>query len=293
VGYGLILIAILAWILKKAQGDKKIFWMLLVCGVTTVIAGAITGSWFGDATSALIPPGSGLYRFVEGDPETQQLGLRQKMMLFDPMKQPMAFFLLSLGLGYFQIQCGLLIACVANLIKKDWAAAVCEQLVWIIHLNCILGLGLAKGGMLPSVLARPFGITAIVTSLVILLFTVRTGAWGGRLGLGFYQLFSTVFYMGDVLSYSRLMALGMVGAGFGMAINVLVKLVAEVPYVGWLLGALVFVGGHLFNVALSVLGAFVHTMRLQFVEFFPKFFTGGGHIFKPLSNEFKYVSVKE
>ena len=93
------------------------------------------------------------------------------------------------------------------------------------------------------------------------------------------QLFSTVFYGGDILSYVRLMALGMVGSGFGMAINVLVKLVMEAPYVGWLLGAVVFVGGHLFNLAISMLGAFVHTMRLQFVEFFPKFFTGGGRDF--------------
>jgi V/A-type H+-transporting ATPase subunit I len=110
--------------------------------------------------------------------------------------------------------------------------------------------------------------------------------------LGVYQLFSTVFYMGDVLSYARLMALGMVGSGFGMAINVLVKLVVDIPYVGWLLGAVVFIGGHLFNVALSILGAFVHTMRLQFVEFFPKFFTGGGRDFIPLRKDYKHILVK-
>ena len=85
----------------------------------------------------------------------------------------------------------------------------------------------------------------------------------------------------------------MVGAGFGMAINVLVKLIAEVPYVGWLLGALLFVGGHLFNIALSVLGAFVHTMRLQFVEFFGKFYEGGGKPFEPFHAETKYVDIKE
>jgi V/A-type H+-transporting ATPase subunit I len=285
VGYGLILVAILAWALKKVQGDKKMFWMLLVCGIMTALAGAVTGSWFGDAVTALLPEGSGLRAGLDW--------MRVKLMLFDPMTQPMTFFLLSLGLGYFQIQCGLLIAFFANLAKKDWAAAVCEQLIWLIHLNCLLCIGLAVGGVLPSGLARPLGITAGVTSLVILLFTVRSGGWGGRLGLGFYQLFSTVFYMGDVLSYSRLMALGMVGSGFGMAINVLVKLVADVPYVGWLLGAAVFVGGHLFNVALSVLGAFVHTMRLQFVEFFPKFFSGGGQDFQPLRNNYRYIELKQ
>ncbi|MCI0499164.1 MAG: V-type ATP synthase subunit I [Planctomycetales bacterium] len=285
VGYGLILVAILAWVLKKAKGDKRIFWMLLVCGIMTVLAGAITGSWFSNSVTALLPEGSGLRMGLDW--------IRVKMMLFDPMTEPMTFFLLSLGLGYFQIQCGLLIAFFANLAKKDLAAALCDQLTWIVHLNCLLCMGLAVGGVLPAGLAKPCGIVAGITSLTILLFTARSGSWGGRLGLGFYQLFSTVFYMGDVLSYSRLMALGMVGSGFGMAINELAKLFAEAPYVGWLLGAVVFVGGHLFNVALSVLGAFVHTMRLQFVEFFPKFFTGGGQDFRPLRNNYRYIDLKQ
>lgn len=284
-GYGLLLIVLLAWAIKKAQGDKKILWMLLICSITTFLAGVITGSWFGDAITSLLPANSGAQTALDG--------IRQKIMLFDPMTQPMTFFVLSLALGYFQIQCGLFIAFFSNLAKKDWAAAMCDQLVWIIHLNSLLCLGLSKGGVLPAGLAKPCGIIAIITSLNILLFTVRSGGWGGRFGMGFYQLFSTVFYMGDVLSYARLMALGMVGTGFGMAVNVLVKLCAEAPYVGWLLGAAVFVVGHLFNIAISLLGAFVHTMRLQFVEFFPKFFTGGGRDFIPLRKEFKHVQIKE
>jgi V/A-type H+-transporting ATPase subunit I len=299
-GYGLILVAILVWAITKAQGDKKMLWMLLVCGITTTICGAITGSWFGDSISSLIPEQSGLYKFLEGTKTTDaqgqtiwlEKGIRQKIMLFDPMTQPMTFFLLSLGIGYFQIQFGLFIAFFANLFKKDFAAALWDQFVWIIHLNSLLCLGLAKGGMIPAAFAKPCGIIAILTSLGILLFTARGVAWGGRIGLGVYQLFSTVFYMGDVLSYARLMALGMVGSGFGMAINVLVKLVVDVPYIGWLLGAVVFIGGHLFNVALSILGAFVHTMRLQFVEFFPKFFTGGGRDFIPLQKDYKHILVK-
>jgi V/A-type H+-transporting ATPase subunit I len=115
---------------------------------------------------------------------------------------------------------------------------------------------------------------------------------GGRVGIGLFQLFSTVFYLSDILSYARLMALGMVGSGFGLAINVLVKLVMDVPWVGWLLGALVFVVGHLFNLGMSMLGAFVHSLRLQFVEFFPKFLTGGGQEFRPLRKEFKHIAVR-
>ncbi len=127
---------------------------------------------------------------------------------------------------------------------------------------------------------------------MIVLFSQREGGWGGRLGMGAYQLFSTIFFMGDVLSYLRLMALGMVTAGLGMAINVITKIAGDIPYVGWLIGAMVFVGGHLFNLAISGLSAFVHTLRLQYVEFFPKFLAGGGKLFEPLRKGFKHIYVK-
>lgn len=284
-GYGLVLIAILAWVLKKAKANKGAYWMLLVCGVFTVIAGASTGGWFGDAITSILPEGSGLRNVLDG--------IRVKLMLFDPMEQPMMFFALSLGLGYLQIQFGLFIAFFANLFKKDIAAAIYDQLTWIVMLNCLLLMGLAAGGLLPGSLVKPFGWAAIVPAVLILLFSGRGAGWGARIGMGVFQLFSTVFYMGDVLSYVRLMALGMVGGGFGLAINVLVNLVSDAPYVGWILGAIVFVLGHLFNLAMSTLSAFVHSLRLQFVEFFPKFFTGGGREFEPLQNTYNYVSVRE
>jgi V/A-type H+-transporting ATPase subunit I len=284
-GYGLIMTAVLVWVVRKMQGNKGAMVMLIMCGVTTTIAGILTGSWFSDAIQSLLPQGSGVLKALDG--------ARRSIMWFDPMTQPMTFFLLSLGLGYFQIQFGLFIAFFHNLVtRKDVKAAIYDQLTWIVMLNSLLGLGLSKGGILPSVLAGICGVLAIVAAVVILLFSGRELPWAGRIGMGVFNLFSTVFYGGDILSYVRLMALGMVGSGFGMAINVLVKLVMDVPYVGWLLGALVFVGGHLFNIALSVLGAFVHSLRLQFVEFFPKFFQGGGRLFTPLRNDYRYISIE-
>jgi V/A-type H+-transporting ATPase subunit I len=284
-GYGLIMTALLVWVVHKMQGNKGAMVMLIMCGITTTIAGALTGSWFSDAIQSLLPQESGIRQALDG--------ARRSVMWFDPMTQPMTFFLLSLGLGYFQIQFGLFIAFFHNLVnRKDAKAAVFDQLTWILMLNSLLGLGLSKGGILPAALASVFGVLAIVAAVVILLFSGRDLPWAGRIGMGVFNLFSTVFYGGDILSYVRLMALGMVGSGFGMAINVLVKLVMDVPYVGWFLGALVFVGGHLFNIALSVLGAFVHSLRLQFVEFFPKFFQGGGRAFTPLQNDYRYITIE-
>jgi V/A-type H+-transporting ATPase subunit I len=113
--------------------------------------------------------------------------------------------------------------------------------------------------------------------------------------MGLYNLFSAVFYLGDVLSYLRLMALGMVTAGLAMAINVIAKIVLKLPYGAGIILALllILVPLHLFNMALSALGAFVHTLRLQYAEFFPKFFVGGGRLFQPLSRKYEHVYVKE
>ena len=99
--------------------------------------------------------------------------------------------------------------------------------------------------------------------------------------------------MGDVLSYLRLMALGMVTAGLAMALNVIAKIFLGIPYgLGIILIIAIIVPLHLLNMALNALGAFVHTLRLQYAEFFPKFFVGGGRSFEPLAKEYKHVYIK-
>ncbi len=91
-----------------------------------------------------------------------------------------------------------------------------------------------------------------------------------------------------------MMALGMVTAGLAMAINIIAKIAGEIPYgIGIVLMVLVLVGGHGFNIAINALGAFVHTLRLQYVEFFPKFLVGGGKSFEPLSKKYKHIYMKK
>ncbi len=274
-GYGLVLIAVTAVLVRKMQGDKKLIWMLSICSVATVVAGAMTGGWFGDAV--------------------QQLNIawlnaaRQRMMWFDPLEDPMMFFKMSLVLGYTQILVGLVIALVYNLKRKDFTAALFDQLTWLVMLNSIVIYVFTKGPV-----GRFFGILAIVPAAMIFLFSQRHGGLGERLGMGAYNLFSAVFYMGDVLSYLRLMALGMVTAGLAMAVNVIAKITLDIPYgIGIVLTILILVGGHSFNLALNALGAFVHTLRLQYAEFFPKFFIGGGRLFQPLSKQYRHVYIQK
>jgi V/A-type H+-transporting ATPase subunit I len=277
-GYGLVMVGIFAYIAKKMQGDKKLMWMLVICSVMTVIAGAATGSWFGNAIQEFVP---GLD------------GLRKMVLWFDPLEKPMTFFVLSLGLGYLQIMVGIAVALGRNILRRDYVAAVCDQLTWLILLNSLAVFGAGKFGAINPSVAGVFGKIAIVPAIMIVLFSERDTGLGGRLGMGAYQLFSTIFFLGDVLSYLRLMALGMVTAGLGMAFNVIAKMAGDLLYIGWLVGAIVFIIGHSFNLILSGLSAFVHTLRLQFVEFFPKFLAGGGLEFKPLSKGFKHVYVEE
>jgi len=278
-GYGLVIIALMLFFIKKMQGDKKLMWMLGICAAVTLVTGALTGGWFGDAV--------------------QQLNIgwvnaaRDKMILFDPLEKPMIFFILALALGYIQILTGLVIAFVHNLKRKDYIAAMCDQLTWLVMLNSIVVFAAGKFGAIPAAVGRPFGIAAMVPAAMILLFSQREGGWAGRLGMGAYNLFSAIFYMGDVLSYLRLMALGMVTAGLAMAVNVIAKITLDIPYIGFLVMIVVLVGGHGFNLAISGLSAFVHTLRLQYVEFFPKFFIGGGRSFQPLSKEYKHIYISK
>ncbi len=279
-GYGLIMIAGAIYFIKKTQGDKKFGFLLLICSILTVICGAVTGGWFGNAIQ-LINIG-------------WLTSLREYFLKFgfDPTENPMTFFKLSLIIGYFQLMVGISVAFFAKLFRKDYIGAVCDHLVWLVMLNCLAVYGLSRSGILMSAeQGAIFLKVAAVPGGMILLFSHREGGIVAKLGMGFYNLASTMFYIGDILSYVRLMALGMVTAGFAMAINQMAMLASEIKFIGPIVAIAVLIGGHLFNLAISALGSFVHSLRLQYVEFFPKFFEGGGKLFSPLQRENKYVYI--
>ncbi|MBN1151240.1 hypothetical protein JXA84_08495, partial [candidate division WOR-3 bacterium] len=309
--YGLIIAAFSIFGLTKMK-NNKLLWMLFWGGLATVAAGLLTGGVFGD----LLKEGSGAY--VQIPWLTSFFG---KLVWFNPMDpnplpgssspQAMIFFRIALLLGMLQIYFGMAIGLFSAWKDKKIIAALLDYGVWIILLTslitalfssqmCIdLNLVEGKNPPVPSSFALPALIAAGIMAFFVLVFGARDEKnWGFRIFFGFLKLIvlSGIFsYMGDVMSYVRLMALGMVSAGIGIAVNTVAFMVAgiKIPVVNWILFALIFTGGHLFNLAISALGAFVHTLRLQYVEFFSKFFEGGGREFKPFSSSGKYVVLKD
>ncbi|MFH1614177.1 MAG: V-type ATP synthase subunit I [Planctomycetota bacterium] len=280
-GYGLIIIALSSFFIWKMQGDKKLMWLLLVCSLLAIGAGAITGGWFG----------SGLHDLAVMWNLPVVAHALDSAIWFDPLKEPMTFFKLAIALGYIQIIVGLSIGFIHNLRRKEFAAAICDQLTWIVMLNSIAIWAGSKMGLLPHHAGSVSGWISFIPAMGILFFSQREGTIATRLAMGAYSLFSTIFYLGDILSYLRLMALGMASGGVAMAINVLAKTVRGIPYVGLLFAIVLLVVGHIGNTLMSALGAFVHTMRLQFVEYFPKFLIGGGKEFTPLKLDYKHVKI--
>ena len=281
-GYGLILlIGSLIGLKLLGKGAAKLMTVLAIGGGMAIILGAITNGYCGDGIDKL----GWLWLINMRDYLVSHFG-------FDPMKSPMTFFALAVALGYFQLMFGLVIALVHNLRRKDFIAALGDQVTWLCLLNGILLMTLAKVGMfIPSQLAPAFKMLAIVAALGLVVGSQRQGGIGERLGMGFYNLFSAIFYLGDILSYLRLMALGLVTAGIAMAVNVIAGIAWEIPYVGILAAIIILIGGHLVNLLLSTLSAFVHTLRLQYVEFFPKFFEGGGMEFSAFARKWKYTKI--
>lgn len=257
-GYGL-LVALLSFLyLKFAKpkgGLRQFLTLMAILGVSTVILGTLVGGWFGFP----IP----------------------QLMILDPLKDPVSFLILSLALGFIQVWFGTLLNMISGIRSKDYLQAFFVQGGWLILLPSLVLFALVKQSV--------WGILALVGAAGIVFFASPSRNPLARFFGGLYSLYDISRYLADVLSYSRLLALGLATSVIAMVVNTLCQTALGIPWVGWLFAALIFAGGHLFNLGISFLGGFVHSMRLQFVEFFSKFFKSGGKPFKPFELESKYV----
>jgi len=221
----------------------------------------------------------------------------KKLMIFDPMKNPLIFLAIALALGFIQICYGLCLK-IYKLIKNGTPVdAICDpfsQLMVIVGLP-LLGLVIMK--LLPgSVLALSLGMVIFgIGNIFLYNFINATGNFLIRLFMGGYAIYSTITgcLLGDVISYSRLLALGMATGGIAITVNVMAELAGNIPVIGIVLLILIMIVGHFFNIVINAFGGFVHSLRLQYVEFFTKFYESGGKEFRPFIKEHKYIVLKE
>lgn len=286
-GYGITLAAICAVLLKKLKLDaagKNFLKLLFISGIITVVAGVLTGGFFGDITSRI--PALGLLE-----------KLRVRLMILDPMQKPLVFLVFAIILGYIQILTGISIKLIKNAVSREWWQVVFNDVpVFAIQTDLLL-FALTMAGVLPKTAMFPVigGVFVLSALLIVVNQLVSYKDIAQKIFWSIFAVYGVITgnCLADILSYSRLFALGLTTSLLALAINNIVYIVAAIPYVGIVLAVLIFVGGHTFNIAINVLGGYVHTSRLQYLEFFGKFFEGGGKPFKPFRIETKYTVIVE
>ncbi|WP_404987481.1 V-type ATP synthase subunit I [Clostridium culturomicium] len=275
-GYGAIMVIGTAIALKffNLEDDmRKSIKMFLYLGISTVFWGVMYGSYFGDFLEKFIP--------------------KLKPLWMKPDKDVALLMIVAVALGLIQIFIGLGIKAYMQIRDKDYFGAFSDVFLWYVTLiGLMLWGGSAFGLALPAVVVTVAKYAAILSMVGIVLTNGRHEAsWGARLGQGFYSLYGITSYVGDLVSYTRLAALGLATGFISYAFNIMVNMVSTNIFTTILFGVLIFLVGHVFNLFINALGAYVHTCRLQYLEYFGKFYEGGGNAFEPLKYNSKYFKV--
>lgn len=273
LGYGLILAGVSIFVtlrLKPKGGTGYLFTLMTECGISSAIIGFFTGGFFADAIKTF----SGLLGVSM--PEIPFLTVNP---VFDIMKDPMLVLILTLGIGLVQIIFGMGIHAYMCIKKGAWMDAIADTFVWWLVFIGIAVMALGKG---------PYVLYASLVAIVLTQGHGKKGIGGKLIGIVGSLYNNVTGYFGDVLSYSRLMVMMLAGSVIGQIFNLLGSMPGSM-----LVFIPIFIVGHLFNMGLNVIGTYVHTSRLQYLEFFGKFYEEGGKPFKPLHISTKYVDIKE
>ncbi|MCJ7806422.1 MAG: V-type ATP synthase subunit I [Clostridia bacterium] len=263
-GYGVILALLALFVsrkLKLAGMGKQLLNLLFLGGLSAIFFGVLLGSYFGDL-----------------------IGL--PALWFDPLEDPMRMLFYCFGIGLIHVYFGMALQAYRNFKAGHLLSAIFDQGFWFIFLNGLILL------LLPEFSA--FGRLLAIGGAAGLILTQGRTQQGivKKFMSGLLSLYNITGYLSDVLSYSRLLALGLATGVIASAINSMGGMVAG-GFVGTAIMVIVLFGGHLFNIVISTLGSYVHTSRLQYIEFFGKFFEGGGQAFNPFTVKTSYVDVIE
>lgn len=281
VGYGLLLILsslYLAYRAREYAQLRNFANLFLYGGISTVFFGALLGSWFGDL---FLPKYLGEDNFL--------LKIKDTFVAFEPLGKPVIALVLALVIGMLNQFYGIALKMGISVRDGNLAGAIFDGALWLILLPGLVVAISTLFVQVPSPLMNTALALIFVGAVGLVLTqgreekTLLGKAVVGVISLyGIFGSYGATSFIGDTLSYCRLLALGLTTGIVAMSINLIGGMLLEVPYVGVILFILVLVLGHLFNFAISVLGAFIHSARLIFVEFFGRFYDGGARPFRPL-----------
>lgn len=263
--YGFIL-AIIGFLVYRGIGKykdtyKAISIIIIQCGLWTVIMGLATNGFLGD----FVP------RFIWGD---ANLALPTVLPDINAFAHPENILILGIIIGLIHLNIAFIFGIIDNLKRHQIKDMIGGQLAWVlVEISIVLYL---VGGIVP------FAVLFVIAMLSLI---YASGP------MGVMDIFG---FLGNVLSYSRLLALCLSTGGIAMTGNLLSQLLANsIPYVGIIIGAIIFLGVHIFNISFQTLGASIHPLRLHFVEFFGTFYTGESELFTPFKSERIYTKLKK
>lgn len=291
--YGLIIFVACAVLLKKyprmSDGMAKSLRMFMYCGISTLVWGILFGGYFGDVVNVVS-------RVFFG----HEVGI--PALWFVPLNDPMKLLIFSMLFGLIHLFTGLAIKGYMCLRDKRYMDFFCDVVLWFAFLIGLILMLLPSSLfysisqmhiVFPAALETFSKVLAIAGAVGLLLMSGRSSKNPAlRIALGAYDLYNITGWLSDVLSYSRLLALGLATGVIASVVNQMGSMAGKGVF-GAIVFIIVFIIGHIFNIAINLLGAYVHTNRLQYVEFFGKFYEGGGRAFNPFKANTKYVDVKE
>lgn len=280
-GYGLLMVIAMLFakfVLKVRGSMKKTVNMYLYCGISTIFWGTLFGGWFGD----LIPTVMKNFMGVENPPSLA--------VWLEPMNDTMDLLMYSMLFGIVHLFAGLGIRFFMLIKDKNYLGAIFDVIPVMIF---VVGFAIAGASFIFTVpeAIKPYGTILLAVGAALIVLTAGRSGKNiiGKLGGGLYALYNTASgYLGDILSYSRLLALCLVTGVIANVVNLLAAMPGNI-----LLFIVIFLVGHTINIAINLIGTYVHTNRLQYVEFFSKFYEGSGRTFTPFKINSKFFTIRK